>query len=126
MVISFLQRHPAVSSGGLKAEEHLGQMLHEILALYGAEFDFKRFGIAIENGGSYFDRLEYRRFLDHEWHSKRIAIRDPLFPSKNLSRKAYPIENIANVFRDAHQALQERLHQKDDSILEAIIHTKAS
>lgn len=128
MVISFLQRHPAVSSGALRAHEHLGRMLHELLILYGSEFDFKTVGISIQNGGSYFDRLEYRSLLDHQWHSTRVAVRDPLFPSKNLSRSSYRIDDIVDVFREAQEALQERLETavEESSILGVVINAKAN
>lgn len=135
MVISFLQRHPKVAAGHIRAEENLGAMLIEILELYGIRFNFDRVGIAIENGGSYFDKIDYMKLNTNIW--KKICVRDPNDSTNNIAKASHQIDRIIKVFGDAFRDLTSRCYlvhanieqgakppwgTKSGSLLDAIIH----
>jgi DNA polymerase sigma len=113
MVISFLQRHPKVGAGHIRAEDNLGAMLIEILELYGTRFNFDRVGIAIDGSGSYFEKLEYQIGNQHIW--KRICIKDPNDPTNNIAKASHQADRIIQVFGDAFRELTSRCY---------IIHTR--
>jgi DNA polymerase sigma len=108
MVISFLQRHPKIAAGHIRAEDNLGAMLIEILELYGLRFNFDRVGIAIDDGGSYFDKLSFQAENQHVW--KRICIRDPNDPNNNIAKASHQSDNIIKVFSDAFRELTARCY----------------
>src|SRR5271155_2288958 len=138
MVISFLQRHPKIAAGHIRAQDNLGAMLIEILELYGTRFNFDRVGIAIDDGGSYFEKLDYQVGNQRIW--KRICVRDPNDPTNNIAKASHQSENIIKVFSDAFRDLstrcylvQARIHAGEGgtlgttcgSILDAIIERPA-
>jgi DNA polymerase sigma len=106
MVISFLQRHPKISAGHIKAEDNLGAMLIEILELYGTRFNFDRVGIAIDRGGFYFEKLDYQRINQNIW--KKICVRDPNDANNNIAKASHQSDNIVKVFADAFRDLTTR------------------
>ena len=108
MVISFLQRHPKIIAGHIRPEENLGAMLIEILELYGTRFNFDRVGIAIEEGGSYFDAYQYHCMNQNVW--KRICIQDPNDPGNNIAKASFNSDGIIQVFADAFRALTTRCY----------------
>lgn len=108
MVISFLQRHPKIAAGHIRAEDNLGAMLIEILELYGLRFNFDRVGIAIDDKGSYFDKLSYQAGNQHIW--KRICVRDPNDPNNNIAKASHQSDNIIKVFSDAFRELTTRCY----------------
>jgi DNA polymerase sigma len=114
MVISFLQRHPKLAAGHIRAEENLGAMLIELLELYGTRFNFDRVGIAIENGGSYFEKLDYQTSNHNIW--KKICVRDPNDPTNNIAKASHQIERIIKVFGDAFRDLTTRCYLVHGSI----------
>ena len=114
MVISFLQRHPKIAAGHIKAEENLGAILIEILELYGTRFNFDRVGIAIDNGGSYFDKLEYQLLNQNMW--RKICVRDPNDSNNNVAKASHQMDNIIKVFGDAYRDLTNRCYLIDASI----------
>lgn len=106
MVISFLQRHPKIAAGHIRAEDNLGAMLLEILELYGTRFNFDKVGIAIDHGGSYFRKADYEYSDTKIW--KKICMRDPNDPLNNISKASFQTENIIKVFGDAYRNLATR------------------
>src|SRR5277367_366618 len=114
MVISFLQRHPKIAAGHIKAEENLGALLIEILELYGTRFNFDRVGIAIDHGGSYFEKLDYQHLNENMW--RRICVRDPNDPNNNIAKASHQTDNIIKVFSDAYRDLTNRCYLVDASI----------
>ena len=108
MVISFLQRHPKITAGHIRAEDNLGSMLLEILELYGTRFNFENVGIAIDNGGSYFHKEDFEFSDPKVW--KKICIRDPNDPRNNISKASFQTENIIKVFNDAYKNLSTRCY----------------
>ena len=60
LVVSFLQHHPAIQSGNMIAERHLGELLVEFLDLYGNRFNMETTGITLNPPG-YFPKV-VRRF----------------------------------------------------------------
>jgi hypothetical protein len=108
MVISFLQCHPKIAAGHILPEENLGAMLIEILELYGTRFNFDRVGIAIDDGGFYFEKLNYQLINQHIW--KRICVRDPNDPNNNIAKASHRSENIIKVFGDAFRELTTRCY----------------
>src|ERR1700738_43009 len=108
MVISFLQRHPKIAAGHIVAEDNLGAMLMEILELYGTRFNFDRVGIAIDNGGAYFEKLDYQLSNQKLW--RQICIRDPNDPTNNIAKASHQADNIIRVFYDAFSKLTSRCY----------------
>ena len=108
MVISFLQRHPKIAAGHIIAEDNLGAMLIEILELYGTRFNFDRVGIALDDGGFYFDKINYERINQRVW--KRICIRDPNDANNNIAKASHQSDNIIKVFGDAFRELTTRCY----------------
>ena len=106
MVISFLQRHPKIAAGHIRAEDNLGAMLLEILELYGTRFNFDKVGLALDNGGSYFHKGDYEYSNFNVW--KKICIRDPNDPLNNVAKASFQMDNIVRVFRDAYRGLTTR------------------
>jgi DNA polymerase sigma len=107
-VISFLQRHPKIAAGHVSASENLGAMLLEILELYGTRFNFDRVGIAVDNGGSYFDTLSYQRIHNSPW--RKISIRDPSNEGNNIAKASHQMDAIIKCFGDAYRALSTRCY----------------
>ena len=117
MVISFLQRHPKIAAGHIKAEENLGAVLIEILELYGTRFNFDRVGIAIDDGGSYFEKLEYQLINPNVW--RRLCVRDPNDSSNNIAKASHQSDNIIKVFSDAYRDLSNQCYLLDASLKRA-------
>ncbi|RUS11123.1 hypothetical protein BC937DRAFT_87961, partial [Endogone sp. FLAS-F59071] len=57
MIMSFLQVHPKVVSGEIKAEHNLGVLLIEFFELYGKLFNYENVGIRIDNAGGYYPKV---------------------------------------------------------------------
>jgi DNA polymerase sigma len=108
MVISFLQRHPKITAGHIRAEDNLGAMLLEILELYGTRFNFDRVGIAVDHGGSYFHKGGSQYSNYNVW--KKICIRDPNDPLNNVAKASFQVDNIVRVFGDAYRNLSTRCY----------------
>ena len=108
MVVSFLQRHPKIAAGHILPEENLGVMLIEILELYGTRFNFDRVGIAVDDRGFYFEKLDYQLINQHIW--KRICVRDPNDSKNNIAKASHQSENIIKVFGDAFRELTTRCY----------------
>src|ERR1700694_4182684 len=108
MVISFLQRHPKIAAGHIAPEDNLGAMLIEILELYGTRFNFDRVGIAIDDGGSYFEKLDYQLINQNVW--KKICIRDPNDRTNNIAKASHQVDAIIRVFYDAFSELTKRCY----------------
>lgn len=108
MVISFLQRHPKIAGGHIRADDNLGAMLLEILELYGTRFNFNRVGIAVDDGGSYFEKSAYQDIDQNRW--RNICVRDPNDPTNNIAKASHQKDNIIKVFQDAFHALTMRCY----------------
>jgi non-canonical poly(A) RNA polymerase PAPD5/7 len=67
LVISFLQHHPAIQSGLMIAERHLGELLVEFLDLYGNKFNMDATGITLNPPG-YFPKIPVRDRPDLHRH----------------------------------------------------------
>ena len=132
MVISFLQQHPKVAAGQILPEENLGVMLIELLEFYGTRFNYDRVGIAVDEGGYYFDKVEMQSMNQKVW--KQICIRDPNDVTNNIAKASHQVDNIIKVFSDAFQEITTRcyvVHEriragdkgtKSGSILDAIFY----
>jgi len=108
MVVSFIQRHPKIAAGHIRAEDNLGAMILEILELYGTKFNFNRVGIAVDNGGSYFEKAAYQAIDENRW--KKICVRDPNDPTNNIAKASHQNDKIIKVFGDAFDALTTRCY----------------
>src|SRR5579862_3687891 len=83
-------------------------MLLEILDLYGTRFNFDRVGIAVDEGGRYFDKLSYQKASPIVW--KKICIRDPNNAINNIAKASHQAEAIVKVFADAFRELSTRCY----------------
>jgi DNA polymerase sigma len=95
-------------------------MLIEILELYGTRFNFDRVGVAIDDGGAYFDKLDYQLVNQNVWRA--ICIRDPNDPNNNIAKASHQINKIIKVFYDAFGELTKRcylVHSRIQAELEA-------
>jgi non-canonical poly(A) RNA polymerase PAPD5/7 len=64
LVISLFQHHPAIQSGKMKPEHHLGQLLIEFFDLYGNKFNMDTTGITMNPPG-YFPKVENPFLIDY-------------------------------------------------------------
>jgi non-canonical poly(A) RNA polymerase PAPD5/7 len=58
LIVNFLELHPGVQSGKLVPDQHLGQLLIELLDLYGNNLDMKTTGLAM-NPCSYISKVRH-------------------------------------------------------------------
>lgn len=120
LVTSFLQNHPAVQSGQMIPEHHLGQLLIEMLDFYGNKFNRDRTAITMNPPG-YFPKYEL---------PGRFSIFDPNDSTNDVSRGTIQAPKIAGLFSDACQSLKHRMNElhsmdirsrRSQSILSCII-----
>lgn len=102
--------HPKIRLGEIDPAENLGVLLVEFFELYGFYFNYNTIGISINNGGSYFSKMQ-RGWQDmtKPW---LLSVADPTDESAHLSLLSLKIithRNIANdVSRGSFQMLRLR------------------
>lgn len=122
LVTSLLQHLPAVQSGDMRPEEHLGEMLMEFLDLYGNKFNYRTTGIEMSPPG-YFRKRENAKM-------DRLCVMDPNKRDNDISGGSHKVALVFDAFRHAYGTLQQRLaylakchpdQKRDASILGTIL-----
>ncbi|KAG0303016.1 hypothetical protein BGZ98_007058 [Dissophora globulifera] len=146
MILSFLQRHPAIESGMIDPGENLGVLLIEFFELYGRCFNYKNVGLTVAGYGSYFDKAKWQTQQDlllqqkqqqdqqsQNLKRKRTPISqpqvaqssknshllvaiDPIDPSNNVARAAREIERIRSAFDLAFVTLTTNVKNRDQAL----------
>ena len=114
LVVSMLQHMPEIQSGAMDGECHYGDLLLNFLDLYGNKLDIEGTGLVMNPPG-YFDKRKEPYRTDRQ-NPKRLTIIDPNRPENDISGGSSKINDVLDVFRRAHAALQRRLHQVYEGI----------
>ncbi|KAK9447902.1 uncharacterized protein V1518DRAFT_80156 [Limtongia smithiae] len=123
LVRSFLQMHPAVQSGRIRADENLGVLLLQFFDLYGRHFSYDDVGLSLTRGGKYFSRRPQKRGRDsgsgngappvNYSGGGALYIEDPNDPTNNISRGTYNLRNVRRAFAGAHEILAQQCYELD-------------
>lgn len=121
LVVSFLQQHPAIQSGSMVQEQHLGELLVEFLDLYGNRFNMEMTGITLNPPG-YFPKVvcmsQHKAPLTIQVGSRvgpkvlkqgRWTIIDPNNRTNDISGGTSSATHIASKFGAGCRALKERM-----------------
>ncbi|RUS32076.1 hypothetical protein BC938DRAFT_476338 [Jimgerdemannia flammicorona] len=116
MLANFLQIHPKIQSGEIRAIQNLGILLIEFFELYGKAFNYDVVGlkVGIESNGS--DVGYYRTTREPVfrggWQQQQqllLSVRDPTDPANDIARNSYYLWNIKQTFAGAYQLLTATL-----------------
>ena len=107
LVVSMMQMMPEVQSGSMEPEHHFGDLLLNFFDLYGNKFNIKTTGIMVGTNPGYFSKLRHPM---PQQNDNRLTIVDPNRPDNDISGGTRNIGEVLNVFREAHSAIQRKLH----------------
>lgn len=114
MAISFLQMHPKVRLGEIDPSENLGVLLVEFFELYGFFFNYNHIGISINNGGSYFLKLQKGWYdMSKPW---LLSIVDPTDDTNDVSRGSFQMLRLRQTLAGAALILTTRLLEVSEQI----------
>ncbi|KAI8393642.1 uncharacterized protein BYT42DRAFT_609416 [Radiomyces spectabilis] len=108
LVMSFLQIHPKLASGRMKAENNLGVLLLDFLQLYGHHFSMDTVGICPKTA-SYFQTNG--RNLSMRGHRHYFSIRDPDCLSNDLGCKSFNSYHVRSSFNYSYLVLSRKMFQ---------------
>ncbi|KAG0320526.1 hypothetical protein BGZ99_004440 [Dissophora globulifera] len=120
MILSFLQMHPQVQVQKIKPEDNLGVLLIEFFELYGLCFNYSRVGIAVTDGGSYFEkratpaqgRTYFGRGGGGGAPELLLSCIDPNDPANDTARGSYALRKIREVFVGAYGTLTDAVQRR--------------
>jgi len=105
LVISFLQLHPLVQGGLIRAHENLGVLLLDFFDLFGRHFSYDQVGISVRrDGGAYF-RKEDRGWLN-EAKPHLLSLEDPLDEDNDITKGSFAIMSVRQAFEHAFAVLR--------------------
>lgn len=104
LVISFLQMHPLVQSGLIRAHENLGVLLMEFFELYGRNHSSELVGIEVSAGGRYYDKSDYGWRQESKPHL--LSIRDPQDDANDISKGSFAYGAVRQAFEHAFNVLK--------------------
>ncbi|KJE95608.1 hypothetical protein CAOG_008933 [Capsaspora owczarzaki ATCC 30864] len=96
LVVSFLQRHPRQDR-----DPNFGVLLVEFFELYGKDFNYRKVGIAVTEGGRYFPKSD----ASANSNEVRPFIQDPMEPGNDVGYKTYNMIAVRDAFRHAYDTL---------------------
>ncbi|ORX69167.1 Nucleotidyltransferase [Linderina pennispora] len=108
LVVSFLQNHPRVRSGGLDLYENMGVLLTEFFELYGKRFNYDNVGISVRDSGNYFDKRS--RNMLNVGQPYLLAIEDPCDETNDVTKGTYGISRIKQTFAGAYDLLNNAIY----------------
>ncbi|KAI8595799.1 hypothetical protein EDD21DRAFT_312927 [Dissophora ornata] len=131
MILSFLQRHPMVSTGLINPSENLGVLFIEFMELYGRHFNFEDVGMSVTDGGSYFPmpqmyneshnttRRETGQGAKAQSQLKnvRIIMLDPLDPQNNVTKPAFKYPAVMSHFAKAYERITAAVEIRHKELL---------
>jgi len=126
LAISFLQIHPKIRRGEIKADDNLGVLVMEFFELYGCHFNYDEVGISVRDGGNYFGK-KMRGWYDPNRRGC-LSIEDPIDPGaymcdlpqprrlysvfvslihldNDISSGSFAFQKVRTAFAGAHQML---------------------
>ncbi|KAL8801289.1 MAG: hypothetical protein Q9182_004554 [Xanthomendoza sp. 2 TL-2023] len=135
LVTSLLQNLPRVQSGEVIPEQHLGEMLLELLDLYGKQFDLDRTGISMNPPG-YYDKVElssqtyflfmltmkqqaamrqnaHKGVYNGNQRISKLAILDPNNPRNDISGGSANVLRIFNLFSRTYNEIIEAMKSRN-------------
>ncbi|EJD53195.1 Nucleotidyltransferase [Auricularia subglabra TFB-10046 SS5] len=110
LLVSFLQMHPKIRLGEIRAEDNLGTMLIEFLELYGHLFNVEEVGVSLRDGGSYF-RKSHRGWQDPN-KPFLLSIEDPQDTDNDVSKGSFQIRQVFRTFAGANEMLTAAAYQR--------------
>lgn len=107
LAISFLQMHPKVRLGEIDPSDNLGVLLVEFFEFYGFYFNYNLVGISLNQGGSYFLKMQ------RGWHDMSkpwlLSIADPTDETNDVSRGSFQMLRLKQTLGGAALILKARL-----------------
>ncbi|KAF9948600.1 hypothetical protein BGZ72_009504 [Mortierella alpina] len=123
MIVSFLQMHPRIQGKMMDAEENLGVLLIEFFELYGMCFNYNEVGIAVTDGGSYFDKKrEYLSVRSANRGTRQgqgaIFLRciDPNDADNDTAAGSHNLRTVRKAFVEAYVNLTENVRRRDRNL----------
>lgn len=104
LVISFLQAHPLIQSGLIRAHENLGVLMMEFFELYGKNFNYEVVGISVLDDGVYFEK-ENRGWVN-EGRPNNLSIEDPQNIENDISKGSFAVNAVRQSFEHAFNVLK--------------------
>ncbi|KAG9302303.1 hypothetical protein G9A89_008794 [Geosiphon pyriformis] len=135
LVVSFLQRHPMLSSRRINSNDNLGILLTEFFELYGSKFNYKDMAISVASNGLYMPKSYMLRRQD----INGLCIEDPCDPGNNVAiatqnwptiRRRFAgafahltraVDHAHLKYFDSNEARRQRLTAKGLTILGSIL-----
>ncbi|RKP25601.1 hypothetical protein SYNPS1DRAFT_6896, partial [Syncephalis pseudoplumigaleata] len=109
MTVSFLQMHPLLQTGRIKAEENLGVLLMEFLELYGTHFSYEKVGIRVTRNGSYYRKVDLGRVRPDL--PDVPSLEDPNDSDNDVGAGSYNMRRVRQAFYGAFEKLKLALMQ---------------
>ncbi|KAJ2276309.1 hypothetical protein EV176_002421 [Coemansia sp. RSA 451] len=100
LVVSLLQMHPRIRSGGLDASKNLGVLLIEFFELYGKRFNYDTVCVSVRENGCYLNKRNKTFFSPTQPYL--LAIEDPCDTSNDVTKGTYGISRIKQTFSGAY------------------------
>ncbi|KAJ1960955.1 hypothetical protein GGI12_003516 [Dipsacomyces acuminosporus] len=107
LVVSFLQMHPRIKSGGLDIAKNLGVLLIEFFELYGKRFNYDQVCISVRENGRYFDKRA-KGMMNHS-QPYLLAVEDPCDVANDVTKGTYGINRIKQTFSGAYDLINNAI-----------------
>ncbi|KAI9505910.1 hypothetical protein GGI25_001468 [Coemansia spiralis] len=103
LVVSLLQTHPRVRSGGLDIAKNLGILLIEFFELYGKRFNYDNVCVSVLESGRYLDKR--KKGFYNPTQSYLLSIEDPCDTTNDVSKGTFGILRIKQTFGGAYDLI---------------------
>ncbi|KAJ2161966.1 hypothetical protein GGF46_001062 [Coemansia sp. RSA 552] len=107
LVVSMLQMHPRLQSGGLDPAKNLGVLLIEFFELYGKRFNYDNVCVSVAGRGKYINK-KTKGFHNHN-QPYLLAIEDPCDATNDVTKGTYGINSIKHNFSGAYDLLNNAI-----------------
>ncbi|KAJ2614466.1 hypothetical protein H4S08_001699 [Coemansia sp. RSA 1365] len=107
LVVSLLQMHPRIRSGGLDVSRNLGVILVEFFELYGKRFNYDNTCVGVLEQGQYL--CKRRKGFYNPTQPYLLSIEDPCDPSNDVTKGTHGINRIKQTFGGAYDLLNNAI-----------------
>ncbi|KAJ2803853.1 hypothetical protein H4R20_002729 [Coemansia guatemalensis] len=107
LVVSLLQMHPRIRSGGLEVSKNLGVILVEFFELYGKRFNYDNTCVGVLEQGQYL--CKRRKGFFNPTQPYLLSIEDPCDPSNDVTKGTHGINRIKQTFGGAYDLLNNAI-----------------
>jgi len=97
LVTAFLQ-HQIKQQTGIQKERTLGEILYDLLAFYGEEFNYRELGISIVGEGMFYKK---------QTMDENLSVENPQDPDLDIGKSVRDFPNIARNFMIAREKLKQ-------------------